>query len=232
MRPVRPTAGDRGDAGSARFEVLLEIEGVQVWQASGVLQWDGDQVDADLSLVGHEFRVPLAELVLVGDEAYLTGEWLEEFGLVVPRGRWVSVSKEDDAAPAGLWREVEAQVWLGHPVTVLSILALTGEPRPVSVERLRGDELLRYWGTVEVQALANGPEVSDWLLDPAFLVDQGVTELTYGLVVDRDNAVRTFEVDAEVDGFTVWVTATYSGWGNPMSIRAPQDSVDWTEALR
>jgi hypothetical protein len=121
---------------------------------------------------------------------------------------------------------------LSHPVTMLSILALTGEPRPVAVERLRGDELLRYWGTVDMQALANAPEGSDWLLDPAFLIDRGVTELTYGLVVDRDNVVRTLEVDAEVDRFMVWVTATYSGWGNPMDIRAPQDPMDWTEARR
>jgi predicted small lipoprotein YifL len=107
------------DSGSVRLEVLLQIEGVQIWKATGVMQWDGDQVHADLSIVGDQFRVPVFELVLIGDRAYVSGEWLGEFDLVVPRGSWVSVSK-GDPAPEGLWREVEEQVWLRTPNTMIT----------------------------------------------------------------------------------------------------------------
>lgn len=203
---------------------------------NGVLNWRSTSTDADLTL---QMQGTLPEgsfstavrLILVDGVAFLQGVLLEDFGVSPPAlADWVRVADDEPGVPEELRTMIDEMSSQQRPETTAEWLMVTSHLRPLDVERRGVAEVIRYEGTIEVAdalEVASEPNLRGVLEQ---FSARGVSELTYEILVDRDNLLREFTVDHSIGDYELSSKTVFHNWGLSRTITAPDEHITWTEA--
>lgn len=145
---------------------------------------------------------------------------------LVPGKTWLRMSRADLAAltdPAAaqlkatlqqLFDQLDQSLGGVSPADNLVLLEkgkLTGAPK---TETVVGETLTQYSGTTQASALTGEQQYAQ-------LSDLGVTQLAWVISVDGKGLPRRFTLTLPIKTVRTVTTATYSKWGEPVSITAP-----------
>lgn len=206
-------------------------------EVSGVARWRDAGIDLDLFVTRQGLLDTGAifsdgQLMLLDGTALLSGRWMEEPGLPVRElDYWVRVAPDEPGVPEEVLVMIDDVAALAAPEHVVALLTATTHLRPLGVERMRLDDVMRYEGTFDVGQLREvviGEQVRAVL---EHFESAGAADLTYEIVVDGDDRLREFHLEHVLDGHEVYISASYSLWGRSHAIEAPVRVFGWAEAV-
>lgn len=197
---------------------------------SGVINVGDAGLDVDVAMMTDLPGVQ-GHLILVDGALYVFGAWAGERGIGDDGYyRWIRIERDDPTAPQPVRAMFDQLRDPIDPGVSTPILLATSELRPLGVEMLGLDEVMRHEGTVDVarglQRISDGSgreflETLDGI---------GVATASYEILVDRDHVLRELRLAYREDQVRISVVAKYSFWGRSRTVRPPDEYVTWVEA--